>query len=147
MSEQENTGEQSNEIIVPVTVTKGQMKDVTKPMAYSRKSVVFINNKGHVHMVPEDMALVQVKKGNGHIIEKKHKDYMRLYKMALGYDEKVKTDKFLQKAGKVMSIEDSSRLDLKALIEKEQAEIAKAAPKPAAPAKPAATAKGAEEKK
>jgi len=139
---EEIKGEEQEEITIPVTVTPKSMKDVTKKQPYSNVSVLFLNKKGQAHMVPKDLALAHVKKGVGYIVEKKNKDYMKLYKMAVGYDENIKTDKFLQAAGKVVSIEDSTRLDLKQLIEKEAAEVKKAT----GPAAPKAPTKGTEAK-
>ena len=112
------------EITVPVTV--GKMKNVTTQEAHSKKSMLFVNNKGHFHMVPEDMAINQVKSHRGHIIEKGHKDYMKGFKAATGYDEKIGTENFSQVAGKVQSVENLSAFDIKTTIAKEQFEAEKA---------------------
>ena len=119
----ENTQEQGG-ITVPVVV--GGKRDVTKEEKHSRKSVLFINKKGQAHMLPEDLALNHEKFNKGHIIDKSHKDYMRLYKMAVGYDDKIGTKKFVQVAGKVYSSEEAVSMDLKTLIDKEAIEAAKA---------------------
>ena len=108
------------EITVPVNI--GNKVDVTKKHTYSSVSVVFLNTKGQVHMVPQDLALNQVKSHRGHIIEKTHKDYMKLYKMAVGYDDKIGTAKFSQVAGKVASVEDASRIPLLDIIKNEEIE-------------------------
>ena len=119
MAENENGG-----VTVPVTV--GKRKDVSIPEKHSKKSVLFINKKGQAHMLPEDLALNHVKCNKGHIIEKSHKDYMRLYKMAIGFDDKIGTKKFMQKAGQVVSVDEAVNLDVKAMVEKEAIEAAKA---------------------
>ena len=118
----ENTN-MSDGITVPVTV--GKMQNVTKGIQHSKKSVLYVNNKGHFHMVPEDMALNSEKNHRGHIIAKDHKDYMRGFKAATGYDENIKTDKFSQVAGKVQSVENVAQFDIKTTIAKEQFESEK----------------------
>jgi len=111
-------------ITVPVRIER--KKDVTIKEKHSKVSVVFLNSKGHSHMLPEDMALNQEKSHRGHIIDKSHKNYMRLFKMACGYDEKIGTNKFSQSAGKVSSIEATGRIDMEALVAKENIEAEKA---------------------
>ena len=106
------------EITVPVTV--GKMRNVSKPTQHSKKSMLFVNNKGHFHMVPEDMALNNEKNHRGHIIDKSHKDYMKGFKMATGYDNEVGTANFSQVAGKVQAVENLSAFDIKTVIAKEQ---------------------------
>ena len=112
------------EITVPVNI--GNKVDVTKKHIYSSVSVVFLNTKGQAHMVPQDLALNQVKSHRGHIIEKTHKDYMKLYKMAVGYDDKIGTAKFSQVAGKVEAIQDANRIPVMDLIKKEEIESERA---------------------
>lgn len=111
-------------ITVPVSV--GSKKDVTKQIKHSKKSVLFINKKGQAHMVPEDLALNHVKNNKGYIVEKSNKDYMKLYKMAVGFDEKIGTRKFSQVAGQVRSIDEVVEMDAKAMVDKEAIEAAKA---------------------
>lgn len=111
-------------ITVPVTV--GKMKYVTTADKHSKKSLLFVNNKGQFHMVPEDMALNNEKNHRGHIIDKSHKDYMKGFKAATGYDENIKTDNFSQVAGKVQSVENVAQFDIKTTIAKEQMEVEKA---------------------
>lgn len=120
MAENENGGG----LTVPVQV--GKRVDVSKQLLHSKKSVLFVNNKGQAHMVPEDMALNQVKSNRGHIVEKTHKEYMRLYKAAIGFDDKIGTKKFVQIAGKVSSIEDASRTSAEDMVLKETMESEKA---------------------
>lgn len=112
------------EITVPVTV--GKKVDVTVALRHSTKSVLFINKKGQAHMVPEDMALNYEKGNKGHIIDKSHKDYMPLYKMAVGFDDKVGTKKFMQIGGKVVSSDESGVINLNDIVAKEAIEAAKA---------------------
>ena len=112
------------EITVPVTV--GKMQNVTKALKHSKKSMLFVNNKGHYHMVPEDLALNNEKNHKGFILNKDHKDYMKGFKAATGYDEKIGTDKFSQVAGKVQSVENVAQFDIKTTIAKEQFEAEKA---------------------
>lgn len=113
-----------NEITVPVTVTS--KRDVTRSEVNSKKSVVFVNKTGHAHMMPENMAQDRQKQGKGHIIEKSHKEYMRLFKAAHGYDEKIGTKKILQKNGKIMAVTDTSSIDMDALLQKESMESERA---------------------
>lgn len=117
------TGENDG-IMVPVHIS--QKKDVTNPEKHSKKSVLYINKKGQFHMLPEHLALGNEKNHRGHIIEKTHKDYMKGFKMACGFDEKIGTQKFVQIAGKVSSIEDMSRFDVTNLVQKETLESEKA---------------------
>lgn len=116
--------EEQGGITVPVTV--GVKRDVTKKQAYSSKSVLFINNKGQSHMVPEDMALNSVKSHRGYIMDRNHKDYIKCFKMASGVDDTVGTKKFSQIAGKVVSVEDASRTPIDEIIKKEIIESEKA---------------------
>lgn len=115
---------ESGGITVPVVV--GKKVDVTKKQSYSSKSVLFLNNKGQAHMVPADMAASQVKSHRGHVVDKTHKDYMKLFKMAVGSDDIIGTKKFSQVAGKVVSVEDSSRTPIDEIIKKEIIESEKA---------------------
>jgi hypothetical protein len=119
MAENEGGG-----ITVPVVI--GKKMDVTKKHTHSSVSVLFLNSKGHAHMLPEDMAANQVKSHRGVIVEKSHKDYLKLFKMATGFDDKIGTKKFLQVAGKVSSIEDSSRTPIEELVKTAEIESAKA---------------------
>lgn len=107
-------------ITVPVHV--GKKVDVTIPTKHSKKAVLFVNNKGHFHMVPEDMAKNHEKCHRGHIIGKEHKDYTKGFNMAVGYDPKIGTAKFVQSAGVVSSIEDAGRFDIGELVKKEAIE-------------------------
>lgn len=116
--------ENTENIVIPVTVTK--KKNVGVLEKTSKTDALFINSKGHAHMVPLEMAKELAKKNKGYIMDKTHKDYMTYYKMAVGYDEKIGSKKFLQKAGKVMSIEDSSRTDIGAIVQREAIEAEKA---------------------
>jgi hypothetical protein len=120
MAENENMGG----ITVPVKV--GAKVNVTKFQPHSRKSVLFLNKRGQFHMLPEDMAIPLEKKHEGHIIEKSHKNYVAGFKAAIGYDEKIGTKKFSQVAGKVQAIEDTGRIDLESLVQKETMESERA---------------------
>jgi hypothetical protein len=120
----ENMSESGETLVIPVTVT--QKKNVGVAEKNSKTDVLFINSKGHAHMVPENMAKDLVKRNKGHIMDKAHKEYIKYYKMALGYDEKIGSKKFLQKAGKVMSIEDATRADISSLVQRETIEAEKA---------------------
>ena len=122
MSENENT--QSAGITVPVKV--GVKLDVTKMKPHSSVSVLFINTKGQAHMLPKDLADNHAKKGKGYIVERENPDYMKLFKMATGYDEKVGTKKFSQVCGRVVAIDETVNLDVKAIIDKEELAAAKA---------------------
>lgn|SRR3990167_2421265 len=104
-------------ITVPVTV--GKIQNATTSVKHSKKSSLFVNNKGHFHMIPEDMALNHVKHHKGHIIERSHKDYMKGFCAATGYDEKIGTGNFSQVAGKVISVENVMQFDIKNIIAKE----------------------------
>jgi len=104
------------EITVPVTI--GKKVDVTKRLPHSENSALFVNSKGQAHIVPENMATGLVKSHRGHIIDKIHKDYMKLFKMAVGYDEKIHTEKFSQTSGKVEAIEDAGRVPILDIITK-----------------------------
>jgi len=111
-------------ITVPVVV--GAKRDVTKKHAYSDKSVLFINNGGQAHMMPEDLALNGVKVHRGHIMERTHKDYIKYFKMATGVDDTIGTKKFSQVAGKAVSVEDASRVPIDEIVKKEIIESEKA---------------------
>lgn len=114
----------NNEITIPVSIKRKD--DVTKREQHSKISVLFINNRGHAHMVPLDMSKKLVKDKQGYVMEKSHKDYMKYYKMAIGFDEKIGTEKFCQVAGKVTSIDDATKTDIHALVQKESVECSKA---------------------
>jgi len=116
--------EEQGGVTVPVTV--GARRDVTKKHSYSIKSVLFINNKGQAHMVPEDMAENNVKCHRGYIMKRTHNDYMKFFKMASGVDDIVGTKKFSQIAGKVVPVEDPSRTPIDEIIKKEHIESEKA---------------------
>lgn len=111
-------------ITVPVTV--GKKVNVNKPDKMSKKSVLFINKKGHAHMMPENMAEAQQEKGKGYILDRSHKDYERLFKAAVGYDDKIPTDKFLQVAGKVTAVTDQTSFAVEDFVAKEMASAARA---------------------
>lgn len=120
----ENEQQQPSGITVPVKV--GAKKDVTVLKKHSAVSVLFLNLKGQAHMVPLDLAKDHAKKGKGYIMEKDHPDYMKLFKMANGYDEKIGTKKFSQVRGQVVSIDETVNLDVKSIVEKEELAAAKA---------------------
>lgn len=119
-----NEGAAQEGITVPVKV--GAKQDVTVLKKHSNVSALFINLKGQAHMVPLDMAKDHAKKGKGFIIEKDHAEYMKFFKMATGFDEKLGTKKFSQVRGKIVSVDDTVSLDIKATIDKEEIAAAKA---------------------
>ena len=122
MNENENSAPAG--VTVPVKV--GLKQDVTVLKKHSAVSVLFINLKGQAHMVPQDLAKDHAKKGKGFIIERDNADYMKLFKMATGYDDKVGTKKFSQVRGQVVSTEEAVNIDVKAMIEREDIAAAKA---------------------
>ena len=69
-------------LVIPVTVTRKSMKQVDGKEKHSKSSVLFINIKGHAHMVPEDMAKINMKKNKGYIMDRSHKEYMKYFQMA-----------------------------------------------------------------
>lgn len=111
------------EVVIPVKIES--KTDVSKEIKHSKQSVLFVNKKGQANMVPADMAESLQKENKGYIVDKTNEDYLRLFKMAVGYDDKVEPNKFSQVNGKVVSVEATVKIDAKKLVEQAKEDISK----------------------